>query len=213
MVAGGRGFAGGGHFASRPSVTSLGPRGFTGGMGFHGGRTAIVHHPTPRAFARPFVHDRFFFRNRWPYYGYYGYYYPYYPYGYFDYDYSDYSANDYPRTQDNSALYAEIQRLRDDIADLREAQARAAEQSDARPPQAPRPQAKAETTPAPAYPPVSFVFRDGRQLEARNYAIVGYNFWIMDDGMTKRYPLSQLDLQATARINEERGVPFQLPGH
>jgi len=176
---------------------------------------SVVVRTTPHVFARPYYHNRFYYRYRWPYYGYYGYYYPYYPYGYSDYDYSDYSdysANDYSRTQDNSALYAEIQRLRDDVADLREAQARAAEQSDARPPQAPRPQALAETTPAPNYPPVSFVFRDGHQLEARNYAIVGYNFWIMDDGMTRRYPLSELDLKATTRVNDERGVPFQLPG-
>jgi len=200
-----RGFSGS-HFGPRQSVTSLGPRGFPGGMGFHGG--VVIVHPRPKVFARPVLFNNgVFFRHRFPFYGYgyYGYY-PYYPYGHADYDYS---AGDTSPAQDNSALYAEIQGLRQDIAELKEAQAsRAAEQYEAQ-----RPQARPESASAPTYPPVAFVFRDGHQLDARNYAIVGYNFWIMDDGRTRRYPLSQLDLQATTRVNEERGVPFQLPGH
>ncbi len=55
------------------------------------------------------------------------------------------------------------------------------------------------------------VFRDGRQMEVYNYAIVGKTLYSFDSG-THKYPLSDLDLDATRKINDDRGTEFHLPG-
>jgi hypothetical protein len=55
------------------------------------------------------------------------------------------------------------------------------------------------------------VFRDQHQLEVQNYAIVGQTLWNFSPQRTERIPLSQLDLAATIKANDERGVDFRLP--
>jgi hypothetical protein len=54
------------------------------------------------------------------------------------------------------------------------------------------------------------VFRDGHRLEVRNYAIMGSTLFIITPERRK-IPLSELDLQATARENDDRGVDFRVP--
>ena len=55
------------------------------------------------------------------------------------------------------------------------------------------------------------VFRDQRIQEVQNYAIVGKTLVVIANQRQKKIPLSDLDLATTARLNEERGVAFQLP--
>lgn len=60
-------------------------------------------------------------------------------------------------------------------------------------------------------PTTMLVFRDGRKIEARNYAIVGQTVWVYTEQDSKRFPLADLNLEETRRANAERGVGFQLP--
>ncbi len=60
--------------------------------------------------------------------------------------------------------------------------------------------------------PASFVYRDGRVIEAADYAIFGHTLWIFGEETTHRIPLSRLDLTATQKLNDARGVDVALPG-
>jgi len=65
---------------------------------------------------------------------------------------------------------------------------------------------------AAAVPATVLVFRDHHQQEIRNYAIAGGTLWVLNDHKAgKKIPLAQLDLDATARMNDDRGVDFQVP--
>lgn len=65
--------------------------------------------------------------------------------------------------------------------------------------------------------PAVLVFHDGRREEASSYAIVGgimyvsSNFW-SSGSWSKKIQLGELDLPATLKLNQERGVNFVLPG-
>jgi hypothetical protein len=60
-------------------------------------------------------------------------------------------------------------------------------------------------------PETALVFRDQHVEEVRNYAIAGGTLWVFNDQSAKKIPLAQLDLDATAKMNDERGVDFQVP--
>ena len=69
--------------------------------------------------------------------------------------------------------------------------------------------------PAPvvAQPGTVLVFRDGHQAELQNYAIVGDTIFDLADNRSHKILLADLDLTATRKANDERGVDFQLPGN
>ena len=56
------------------------------------------------------------------------------------------------------------------------------------------------------------VFRDQHKQEVQNYAIVGPTLWNFAPQHTEKISLSALDLPATTKANDERGVDFRLPG-
>lgn len=58
---------------------------------------------------------------------------------------------------------------------------------------------------------VVLVFRDGHRREIRNFAVVGQTLWDFNEDRATKILLSALDLDATAKLNEERGVEFHLP--
>jgi hypothetical protein len=64
------------------------------------------------------------------------------------------------------------------------------------------------TAPGPA---TALVFRDQHVEEVRNYAIAGGTLWVLNEQAAKKIPLAQLDLAATVKMNDERGVDFQVP--
>lgn len=74
------------------------------------------------------------------------------------------------------------------------------------PPAVPRAQ---EQAPGPA---TVLVFRDQHQEEVQNYAIVSRTLWNFTPQRTQKIPLSDLDLPATQKANDDRGVDFRLPG-
>ena len=85
----------------------------------------------------------------------------------------------------------------------------------------PDPSAKTQP-PAPATPPVSangnesndvrtlLIFKDGRRLEIANYAIMGTTVYVFA-GDRRKIPLTELDLDATVKANEDRGTDFHVP--
>jgi hypothetical protein len=55
------------------------------------------------------------------------------------------------------------------------------------------------------------VFKDGHQQEVSNYAIVGGTLYDLSDGRSRKIALAQLDLPATVKQNDGRGIDFELP--
>jgi hypothetical protein len=55
------------------------------------------------------------------------------------------------------------------------------------------------------------VFKDGHQVEIDNYAIVGSTLYDLSAGQHHKFALSDLDLGATIRQNQDQGVDFKLP--
>lgn len=78
---------------------------------------------------------------------------------------------------------------------------------DARESQASAPQARSKADSQPT----QLVFRDKHIEEAQNYAIVGQTFWIFSEQRARKIPLADLDIPATKKVNDDRGVEFQLP--
>ena len=60
-------------------------------------------------------------------------------------------------------------------------------------------------------PATALVFRDQHVEEVRNYAIAGGTLWVLNEQAAKKIPLAQLDLPATVKMNDDRGVDFQVP--
>lgn len=76
-------------------------------------------------------------------------------------------------------------------------------------------EASPATEPAPAkeQPATLLVFKDGHHVEVQNYAIVGDMLYDMTPGHSHKVLLADLDLDATAKQNDERGIDFRLPPH
>jgi hypothetical protein len=68
----------------------------------------------------------------------------------------------------------------------------------------------ADADEAPQEPTV-LVFKDGHQIEVNNYAIVGVTLFDLTPGHARRVALADLDLEATQKRNDDRGVVFVLP--
>ncbi len=56
------------------------------------------------------------------------------------------------------------------------------------------------------------VFRDGHQQEVNNYAIMGQTIYVFDN-RTQKIALTDLDVAATVKLNDDRGVDFHVPLH
>src|SRR5262249_4141449 len=65
-------------------------------------------------------------------------------------------------------------------------------------------------------PPAVLVFRDGHQEEVSNYTIINGTLYTKSDFWTtgswnKQIQLASLDIPATVKLNQERGLRFTLP--
>ena len=80
-------------------------------------------------------------------------------------------------------------------------------------PSAPAPAPAAVSAPAPEQngPKTLVIFRDGTRKEIQNYAIMGKELIDLSGGRMKRYPLDDVDVKATIKENNDRGVDFRLP--
>ncbi len=199
----------GGHFdripGTRPSVTSLGPRGFNDPS-----HTFAPFGVAPRP--QPTFMHRHRRQERFPGVGE-VYAVPYYVPTYIvdqSEDNSETEAN-YPsgptifdrRASGESSQTAEtayLERLR---SELRQEQA-----AEPTPPPVPSTE---ESAPVANEPATVLVFKDGHQLEVQNYAIVGSTLFDLTPGHRSKIALADLDLASTAKQNDDRGIDFQLP--
>ncbi|HWF91957.1 MAG TPA: hypothetical protein VN684_06715 [Terriglobales bacterium] len=142
---------------------------------------------------------------------------PYYPYAYDDWDdYQDEpSSNQNAYNAEYGSTYGEQYNNGPTIFD-RSGQgpeysvpADRAEEQPAAPQAANGAQPNAE--PEPLQPATVLVFKDGHQLEVSNYAIVGDTIFDFTPGHSRRVALSELNVQATQKQNDDRGVDFRLP--
>lgn len=60
-------------------------------------------------------------------------------------------------------------------------------------------------------PPTVLVFHDQHREEIENYAIVGQTLWNLAQPGTEKIPLASLDIPATVKANNDRGVIFRVP--
>ena len=58
--------------------------------------------------------------------------------------------------------------------------------------------------------PTVLVFRDGHRQQVSNYAIMGQTVYVLDD-RTQKIPLANLDVPATIKANDDRGMEFNVP--
>src|ERR1051326_2642146 len=197
----------GGHATSgiTPSVTSLGPRGYTPGI------NRALPNTTPW-FGVPnsgSLHPHHGPHNGWNNRNWSGvyavpYYYPYYG----DY-YDDYG-------QDSGSTAAEqyepgptiFERRGTGLAPLAVEEDHAANQVSQPAPESNDVSRAEASSPQPE---TVLVFKDGHQLEVQNYAIVGNTLYDLTDGHRRKVPLADLDLTATTNQNDDRGVDFQVP--
>jgi hypothetical protein len=74
-----------------------------------------------------------------------------------------------------------------------------------------KPTPAANPQPVPEQQSTVLVFRNGKRLEVRNYAIVGDQVVNLSGKGPRKIALSDLDLNATSRVNDDRAVGFRLP--
>jgi hypothetical protein len=178
--------------------TGIHQRSFRSGSSFRGFRRPGFG---PRRFG-----NRVFFSTFSPsFFGYYGYpaYYGgdfYSPADYYP-SYDDYGSSYYSTQNDIARQQQDIGRLEDEVASLREQ--RESQQRDA---PMPEPESRSVIS-----TPTLLVFRDKHTQEVQNYAIVGGTVWIFSEQRATKLPLSWLDIEATAKANEDRGVDFHIP--
>lgn len=91
--------------------------------------------------------------------------------------------------------------LEQELADMRAAQRQQPPTTTPIPTRAPEP-------PAPA---TLLVFRDGHQSEIQNYAIAGGKLYEFGPNFKRTIMMSELDIPATIKANEDRGVIFHVP--
>jgi hypothetical protein len=75
----------------------------------------------------------------------------------------------------------------------------------------------AEQPPRRELPPAVLVFRDGRKEEVSSYTIMSGTIYSNEDywtsgSWTKKIQIADLDVPATLKLNQERGLNFVLPG-
>ena len=124
---------------------------------------------------------------------------------YGDDSYSSDSYQNYPQP-DYSAAYAESDRQQEAIDRLENEVDRLRQEREARESQTSPSRSKADSQ------PTELIFRDKHTEEVQNYAIVGQTLWILSAQRARKIPLTELDIPATKKANDDRGVDFQLPG-
>jgi hypothetical protein len=109
----------------------------------------------------------------------------------------------YPDNANATVAYdqqQEIDRLNDEVARLRAER----EPGSANP--VPQPPPKAQIRAATV-----LVFRNHHTEEIQDYAIVGKTLWVFTEQRARKIPIAELDVPATTKANEDRGIDFRLP--
>jgi hypothetical protein len=191
MAVHGAGLAVGGSGFSAHGAMPFGAQRF----GVHSGATFGPH--------RPLIYPNRYYRR-----GSYGYPWAYgYPGFYSDYEYpsadttypgynpsASYVDPNIQYQQQDQVEQKQIYRLENEVEQLREDRARSNAAANSQP-----------------QPPTVVVFQDKHTEAVQNYAIVGETLWIFTEARARKIPLSDIDVSATQKANEDRGVDFRLP--
>lgn len=163
---------------------------------------------------RQFHRRRFFNPFAFPF----GYPYPYTAYPYYgvglqsDFVYSNagtYSAPAY-MTDHDTGVQSDLYRLQAELDAVRQQQAADRQYVLNTPADTPRPVPATRPRPEPPAPATVLIYRDGRQADIHNYAVVGQTLWIFSEERARKVALADLDLDATRQANEARGVDFAV---
>ncbi len=100
-------------------------------------------------------------------------------------------------------LATSIQRLSDEVEDLRSENRELATRAEANP--------NASLSAREPGLPAVFIFKDGRRISAQNYAIAGETLWVLDEHAARKYPLIEIDATATEHANAINGVDIRIP--
>ncbi len=73
------------------------------------------------------------------------------------------------------------------------------------------PPSQAAETPVADQPETVLIFKDGHQVEVQNYAVVGNMLYDLTPGHHRKIAITDLDLKATEKQNDDLGNTFQLP--
>ncbi|HKT11260.1 MAG TPA: hypothetical protein VJW77_05475 [Terriglobia bacterium] len=116
--------------------------------------------------------------------------------------------------QQKEYLSSQVKALADEVQSLRQQQAspnyapESIEPSRNEGPQqfgrAPHPSVRQE------FPATVFVFRDGHEMEVRDYAVFGDTLWVFSEQAARKFPMSDFDIAASRQVNEEHGVEFPV---
>jgi len=60
-------------------------------------------------------------------------------------------------------------------------------------------------------PDTTVVFKDGHSIEVSNYAIIGSTLYDLTPGHPRKILLSDIDVAATSKQNDDRGIDFKVP--
>jgi hypothetical protein len=171
--------------------------------GFHS--SGMWHNTVHHTHSGPNLVIGFHSRYRYPYYAYA-------PFGYYSPFWWDSYHSSYDRSDDNYVAQRQAQQqidqLRQQVEDLQqEREERAYNQ-----PPVPRPPAPSNAE-AKIEPDMSvvLVYLDRRIEEIKNYAVANEKVVVFDNHHIKKIPLGDIDLAATMKLNDERGVDFQIP--
>jgi hypothetical protein len=147
------------------------------------------------------------FRNKCYAYGCWGWGYPWWGYGGWWGD-SDYDDDSY---QDQGIANQMNQQSLDEQQMRRQEEADGDQDAYLRPPYRRRSAAGDGRAAESVLPATVLVFRDQHKEEIHNYAIIGQTLWNFSPQRTEKISLTDLDLTATTKANEERGLTFRVP--
>jgi hypothetical protein len=157
-------------------------------------------------------HNGFRVRTYWPYSYYRN---PYYYGGYWSPFWWDWNSSSYDRSDDSNDNYIAQRQSQQQIDDLsqqvQDLQQEREERAYSQLP-VPRPPAPSNTE-AKIEPAMSvvLVYLDKHIEEIKNYAVANEKVVVFDNHHLKKIPLADIDLAATMKLNDERGVDFQIP--
>jgi hypothetical protein len=147
------------------------------------------------------------FRNCFGWYGCWGYGYPWW--GYYDPWWWDSNSNYDDDYDQNLAIANQMNEQSLEQQQMRQEEAE--RDQDLYPRRPPRQTSSDEKQGEPVLPATVLVFRDQHKQEVQNYAIVGQTLWNFAPQHTEKIPLADLDLTATTKANQDRGLTFRVP--
>jgi hypothetical protein len=142
---------------------------------------------------------------------------PYYPQAYYPQPYevlAPYATNPISVTDNNAeidVLTRQVEQLTDQIMQL-QAQLAFVQQQPVVVTPAPPAESAEPQPPVPATP-IALVFKNGARIDTQGYAISGQTLWILKPSGSERVALSQLNVAATQRENQKRGIQFPDVGN